>query len=90
MWTVGRNVSHLYIGTCYRKCVWTVGRNVSHLAQAQVPSQMANGGDMGSNEMCARCGGAVFFAERVAGMGKVGGFCLLDSPCYFVVVVWFF
>ncbi|KAK7098123.1 cysteine and glycine-rich protein 1-like isoform X2 [Littorina saxatilis] len=45
--------------------------NVSHLAQAQVPSRLANGGDTGNNEMCARCGGAVFFAERIAGMGKV-------------------
>ena len=46
-------------------------RNVSHLAQAQVPSQLANGGDTGNNEVCARCGRAVFFAERVAGMGQV-------------------
>ena len=46
-------------------------RNVSHLAQAQVPSQLANSGDMGNSEMCARCGRAVFFAERIAGMGQV-------------------
>ncbi|KAL8609546.1 hypothetical protein ACOMHN_000602 [Nucella lapillus] len=45
--------------------------NVSHLAQAQVPMRLANGGDMGNSEACARCGTAVYFAERVVGMGKV-------------------
>lgn len=44
-------------------------RNVSHLAQAQVP-QIGSGGD-GSKETCSRCSQAVYFAERVASMGKV-------------------
>lgn len=43
--------------------------NVSHLAQAQVP-QIGSGGD-GSKETCSRCSQAVYFAERVASMGKV-------------------
>lgn len=46
-------------------------QNVSHYTQAQVASVMINGGESGSNEVCARCGGAVYFAERAAGMGKV-------------------
>lgn len=45
--------------------------NVSHLAQAQVPQRLEKGGDASNNEICSSCSKAVYFAERVAGMGKV-------------------